>query len=206
MCQKIQFLLVWGLLLCSVSSTCGIKPTYMGAIKQTVSSPLPDRLIWTNSQIAPQIESTLGCGRPSLMKIWISDQQRGQNNARATTLVTVSSWEARQMFRLCQRLCQYGCLSGISVCVTWQECYGMAVGCGSASPALHQVYIQGLMTLRNVNQRFNKQNQSHIWCTQMCTKWLQYPSGPSIFYFLFFFGCRMGGDNEKIQWIRSHDL
>lgn len=85
-------------------------------------------------------------------------------------------------------------------------CYGMAVGCGSASPALHQVYIQGLMTLRNVNQRFNKQNQSHIWCTQMCTKWLQYPSGPSIFYFLFFFGCRMGGDNEKIQWIRSHDL
>lgn len=55
-----------------------------GCDKANSPRSLPDRLIWANSQIAPQIESTLGCGRPSLIKIWISDQQRYQNNAWAT--------------------------------------------------------------------------------------------------------------------------
>lgn len=95
---------------------------------------LPDRLIWTNSQIAPQIESTLGCGQPSLLKIWISDQQWGQNNGWATTLVTASSWIARQTFRLCPWLHQCGCLNDISVHdVAGMFCYGMAVGWGSVS-------------------------------------------------------------------------
>ena len=105
-----------------------------GCDKANSPRSLPDRLIWTNSQIAPQIESTLGCGRPSLIKIWISDQQWGQNDAWATTLVTASSWVARQMFRLCQRLHQCGCLGDISAHdVAGMFCYGMAVGWGSVS-------------------------------------------------------------------------
>lgn len=96
-----------------------------GCDKANSPRSLPDRLIWTNSQIAPQIESTLGCGRPLLIKIWISDQQWGQNNARATTLVTASSWVARQMFRLCPRLHRRGCLSDISAHdVAGMFCYG----------------------------------------------------------------------------------
>lgn len=151
----------------------------MGAIKQTVHGSLPDRLIWTNSQIALQIESTLGCGRPSLIKIWISDQQWGQNNAWATTLVTTSSWVARQMFRLCPAWVSelyFSSWRGRNV-LLW---YGCRVG--KCVPALRQAYIQGLMTARNVNQRFNKQNRKHTWCTHMCMKWLRYPLGPFIFW------------------------
>lgn len=105
-----------------------------GCDKANSPRSLPDRLIWTNSQIAPQIESTLGCGRPSLIKIWISDQQWGQNNAWATSLVTVSSWLARQMFRLELWLHQCGCQSHTSAHdVAGMFCYGMAVGWGSMS-------------------------------------------------------------------------
>lgn len=60
---------------------------------------------------------------------------------QATTLVTVSSWETRQMFDLCPVLRQCGRLSSISVRdVAAGLCYGMAEGwevCPCPLPSEH---------------------------------------------------------------------
>lgn len=133
LCQRIQTFVVWGFALLFFQHMW-YQTDLHGCDKANSPRSLLDRLIWTNSQIAFQIESTFGCGQPLLIKIWISDQQWGQNNAWATTLVTASSWEARQMFRLCQRLHQCGCLCDISAHdVAGMFCYRMVEGWGSVS-------------------------------------------------------------------------
>ena len=69
--------------------------------------------------------------------------------------------------------------------------YGCRVGKCVLAPC--RVYTQGLMTPRNVDQRFNKQNQRQTWCAQMCIKWLLCPLGSSILQ-------RMMGGKYGAEW------
>lgn len=106
------------------------------------------------------------------------------------------------MLWLCQVPCQGGCLSICPHEVAGRFCYGMAAGWGRVSLlcAVHS-YAQDLMTLRNVNQRFNKQNPMCSWRTQMCMKLL--PDPPRRVHF---WGDRLGVRGDQMAKETSHDL
>lgn len=86
--------------------------------------------------------------------------------------------------------------------MTWQECFVMVwLQGGGVCPCsvLVHSYTLDLMTQRNVNQRFNKQNPVRTWWTQMCMKWLLDP--PHRIHFLGLTGGNTGSNGERdITW------